>query len=151
MSRESRIMTASAEKVQTLINHYEAFGWELLSINGTQVTMSRETQNPVYTELVKHQAAYEGKMAEYQAMTPPTPPQKPAKVSLKTCFWLFILLIFPMVIYLTVKHKQNEAYKLGMAAYESALAEYNAKKEALLNEMEAIVLESRGIFFGRQN
>ena len=151
MSRESKIMTAAHTNPQTLISHYEAFGWELLSLNGTQVTMSRETQNPVYPQLVEHQAAYEQKNAEYLSITMPQKPVAPPPISLKTCFWLFVLAIFPMVLYLVYKSNQKKDYAAKVDAYEREVAARNERKQTLLAEMDAIVLESRTIFFSRQN
>ena len=47
MSREAKIFEPNVWGVQETITHYEAFGWELLSINGKQIVMSRE--NYLYT------------------------------------------------------------------------------------------------------
>ena len=71
MSRESKILRAGIYDAETTIQHYESFGWELLSLNGTQITMSRETQNPVYAELVKSQAKYEALYAKYNSIQNP--------------------------------------------------------------------------------
>ena len=57
MSKESRIIKAGPHGTQATITDYECFGWEVLSINGADIIMSRETQNPVYAELVKAQAS----------------------------------------------------------------------------------------------
>ena len=85
MSRESKIIRTSIYDAEKTIYHYESFGWELLSINGEQITMSRETQNPVYTDLVKSQAKYESLMQEYQGLQNPVAPAKPAPFKFGTC------------------------------------------------------------------
>lgn len=151
MSRESKIMNSSRLPAQTLVSHYEAFGWELLSINGNQVTMSRETQNPVYPELVKHQAAYEAKEAEYLAITPPQKPVAPNPIEFGLCALLFFLAVIPLIIYCVVKYNQNQEYKAQLEAYNAAVAACQEKKRQILAEMEQIVLESRTIFFSRQS
>ena len=151
MSRESKIMSAVRVNTQTLVSHYEAFGWELLSINGNQVAMSRETQNPVYPELVKHQAAYEEAESEYLAITTPKKPTKPTPIDPATCLWFTLLAIFPVVIYLVVKFNEKNAYEQAMQEYNAAVAECNRKRQEILAKMDQIVLESRTIFFSRQS
>ena len=142
MSRESKIIqTKSWEKPQDVVSHYEAFGWELLSLNGNQITMSRETQVECYTDLVKFQASYEEKKNEYDAIRDPI---KPAPITFAACFWTFILAVFPLAIYLTVKIKKNQAYKEAVSAND-------AKRAELISEMNSIVLQSRGVFFAKHN
>jgi hypothetical protein len=134
-------------------------------MNGSQIVMSRETQDKVYPQLVKHQAAYEEKVAEYNALQKPvsakTPvaPAAPAPISIETCAILFLLLIFPFVLYLVYKIKQKNEYLAalevhksvldGIAAdYQKAMNEYNATKSMLVAKAETIAAESRAIFFG---
>ena len=150
MSRESKILTASQWSVQDTISHYEAFGWELLSLNGSQITMSRETQNPVYAELVKHQAQYEELVKQYGAIRNPDRPLSPEPVSVGTVLLTFVCLIFPCVLYCVYKHKQFAKFKEAVAAYEMQCAENSEKKRKLREQMEQTVLESRGIFFSKQ-
>ncbi len=150
MSRESKIMTAGKDGAQQTISHYEAFGWELLSINGNQITMSRETQNPVYADLVKLQAKYEEKVAEYASLRTPAAPAAPAPISPKTCFFSFICLVFPCVIYVHYKVKERNQYRAQMEAYAASLEALEKKKKALCEEMNAIVLEGRTVFFSKQ-
>jgi len=59
MSKESITFNVPVLRQQAHIHDYECFGWELLSVNGESVTMSRETQTPVYSDLVKYQVRYE--------------------------------------------------------------------------------------------
>ena len=141
MSRESRIFNTNAFlDPQTLISHYESFGWELLSLNGNQVTMSRETQVDCYSDLVKYQYQYENNMNELLAIKDPI---APAHISGGICFFTFILAIFPFALYLNYKIKQKKAYK-------EQIAENAAKRRNLLEEMENIALTSRGVFFGKR-
>ncbi len=164
MSRESKILQAGPWGAQSTVSHYESFGWELVSMNGSQIVMSRETQDSVYSELVKHQAAYEEKVAEYNALEKPVSakapaaPAAPAPISIKTCAILFLLLIFPFVLYLVYKIKQKNEYEAALAAHQAvldgisadhqrAMNEYNATKSKLVAEAETIAAESRAIFF----
>lgn len=150
MSRESKVLNAYEWGVQETVSHYEAFGWELLSLNGKQITMSRETQNPVYTDLVKFQAKYEEKVNEYYALVPPTAPVKPARVKAKTCFYALLCFVIPLVVYVTYKVLQFKKYNEQLTAYNSAMDKYNAKRRELRAEMEKIVLDSRVTFFAKQ-
>ena len=141
MSRESRIIQVEAfQNSQDVISKYESFGWELLSINGSQLTMSRETQVDCYPELVKYQAQYEDKLKEYMAVIDPV---RPNPISFGACFWLFILAIFPLAIYLTFKIKNKKAY-------EETISNNNALRAKLKADMDAIALESRGVFFSKR-
>ena len=141
MSRESRIFQATHfQKPQDVISHYEAFGWELLSVNGNQLTMSRETQVECYTDLVKYQAQYEEKLKEYSSIKDPV---APADISFGLCVFTFILAIFPFALYLTYKIKEKNKYK-------ETIASNNAARAKLLSEMDEIVLQSRGVFFSKR-
>ena len=151
MSRESKIMTAIEWETQETISHYEAFGWELLSINGKQITMSRETQNPVYTDLVKYQAMYEECLEKYRKVPKPEKPIAPPPYSIGTGFITFILAVVPFVIYTAYKVNQRNKYKEAMLEYEKQYQEYKDKRAALVEEMKSIVLQSRTVFFSKQN
>lgn len=150
MSRESKIIESYDFGVQTTIKHYESFGWELLSINGNQITMSRETQNPVYSDLVKLQARYEETLAKYNNLRGPVPPVKPARVSAKTCFISFICLVIPCVVYVTYKILQNKKYKEANAEYMQNMNAYKNEKQKLRDLMEEIALQGYTTFFSQQ-
>ena len=150
MSRESKIITPTILGVQDTISHYESFGWELLSLNGQQITVSRETQNPVYTQLVKYQAQYEELEKEYKAVKDPVKPTAPAKFSLKNCALLLLLLIAPGVIYIVNKVKKNNLYKLAVEEYNQALSDAKNKRKEILAKMAQVALDSRAVFFSRQ-
>lgn len=151
MSRESKIIIADQFDAQKTISDYESFGWELLSINSNQITMSRETQNPVYPDLVKHQAKYEELLKKYKAVVMPFSPKKPEPFRISTWFKTLICLVIPCVIYTTCKIVQNSKYKKALAEYSGELAKATAKKSQLMEEMEKVALESRTIFFSKQN
>lgn len=157
MSKESKILQAGPWGAQSTITHYESFGWELVSLNGNQIVMSRETQDSVYPELVKRQAAYEEKVAEYEALRKPVlvPPVEPKPISIKTCFILFLLFVVPFALYLTYKILKKKEYNENFAAYQTELADatnaYNATKSRLIAEAETIATESRAIFFGARS
>jgi len=151
MSRESKILTPKIWGLQETISHYESFGWELLSVNGNQITMSRETQNSVYAELVKLQAAYEEKLEEYGRLVAPTKPTAPITISIPTCFITLICLVIPFAVYITYKVIENKKYKEAMAIYVAQFAEYERKKKAIKDEMRAIILQGKTTFFSKQN
>lgn len=151
MSRQSKIITAKEFDTQSTISHYESFGWELLSINGNQITMSRETQNPVYTELVKHQSEYETLLQKFKALPIPQAPIKPAPFRFKTWFISLILFVAPCVIYTTYKIIKHIKYKKAFENYTADYLLYNEEKSRIFNKMEEVALESRVIFFSKQN
>ena len=167
MSRESKILFPGPWGTQATISHYESFGWELLSLNGKQITMSRETQDAVYPDLVKHQAAYEAKVEEFNNTMPPKlphPPVAPVRnkpFSFGTCLLLLLLGLVPGALYIAYKVSKSKEYKLAVAAHENAV-ELHKKECADLNqahaeklaqieaEMKAIVEESHAIFFSKR-
>ena len=149
MSRESKIIRTSIYDAEKTIYHYESFGWELLSINGEQITMSRETQNPVYTDLVKSQAKYESLMQEYQGLQNPVAPAKPAPFKFGTCLLLLILAVIPGALYIAYKVKQNVDYNNAYAAYATKSAAVDKKRKDILAEMDQVARDSRATFFGK--
>ena len=151
MSRESKIIAVSEFDTQKTISHYESFGWELLSINGNQITVSRETQNPVYSELVKHQSLYEELLTEMRALSIPVMPAKPAAFSFSTWFKTLICFVVPCFVYTTYKIVQYIIYKNNLKQYQGQLSGYNRKVKNLTSQMDSIALESRAIFFSKQS
>lgn len=150
MSRESKIIYASVLGAQETISHYESFGWELLSLNGNQITMSRETQNPVYADLVKLQAQYEAKEAEYKTLIAPVAPVAPPKVDFQTCLITFVCLVIPFAVYVTYKVLQAKKYKEKLAEYTASFESYNRKRKDIIDNMNSIALEGRAVFFSKQ-
>ena len=150
MSRESKILNANGN-AQGVIQAYESFGWELLGINGDQISMSRETQNPVYAELIKYQAQYEAKIAEIKALGFIDEPEEPDEFDLETFGICLICLIVPALVYAGIKIGQHCVYKKKMEQYELDCAELERKKNKIREEMNKIVADSRATFFSRQN
>ena len=150
MSRESKIIVAQEFDTQVTISHYESFGWELLSINGKQITMSRETQNPVYTDLVKHQSTYEELLSKVRALRAPVPPITPNPFSFGTWLLTLVLFVIPCVAYTAYKIIKHKKYKAACADHLAQMAEYNSTRAQLLKQMEDVALESRVIFFSKQ-
>ena len=151
MSRESRLFKSTILNTQDTISHYEAFGWELLSINGDQITMSRETQNPVYSDLVKYQAIYEQIAEEYARLQPPVMPIAPPKIDAKTCLISFVCFVLPCVAYLTYKFIQKKKYNEEMEYYNQRYNAYMNKRNELRAKMDDTVLQSRAVFFSKQS
>ena len=151
MSRESKIINGSQWGAEKTIYHYESFGWELLSLNGTQITMSRETQNPVYTDLVKYQAKYEAKIEEYNSVTDPRAPGEPKPFKLKLAFWGVVAFVIPGAAYITYKILENKKYKEALAVHKAEVEKRNERRKKIREEMELIVRDSRATFFSKQN
>jgi len=141
MSRESKIFTALSKGiVGKRVKEYEAFGWELLSINGTDVSLSRETQNSVYPDLVKFEYEYEALRESQSALAVPIQPE-PFSV-----FWALIgLLIFvlPGVLYIVFKIMMNKKYN-------EKFLEYTTEFNRLENEIKNTCDKSRATFFSRK-
>jgi hypothetical protein len=151
MSRESKILSPRIWGLQETISHYESFGWELLSVNGNQITMSRETQNPVYPELVMLQASYEEKLGEYERLVAPQKPNAPTPIDIKTCLITFVCLVIPFAAYITYKIIGKKKYNEAMQIYNAKFEEYESKKKAIKDEMRAIILQGKTTFFSKQN
>lgn len=149
MSRESKILKVGAFGAEKTVYHYESFGWELLSLNGDTITMSRETQNPVYTDLVKNESKYEQLVAEYNSVPHPGKPVKPAPFNLKTCGILLLLLVVPGALYIAYKINQNKKYKEAMSAYENAVSAREEKKKGIMAKIDQLLINSRATFFGQ--
>lgn len=150
MSREAKIIHATVCDAEKTIYHYESFGWELLSLNGSQITMSRETQNPAYAELVKSQSKYEDLAKQYSALQYPTPPQKNYEFKLGTCALLLLLFVVPGALYIAYEVYKHKQYTESVALYQRQVVSIDMKKKQLMDEMERVALESRATFFGKQ-
>jgi len=143
MSRESKIIeTSIGRNSQQIVYDYECFGWELLSLDKEQIVFSRETQNPVYPQLLKHQLAYEEKVNERNALLGNTFHQKLYNV--KLALFLFVLAVVPFILYTVFYYKKKKE----LDAARNANSEKIAAIEA---EMKRITEESRAIFFSKQS
>jgi hypothetical protein len=140
MSRESKIFSESKALINKRVKEYEAFGWELLSINGQDVSLSRETQNKVYADLLKYEYNYEDQKEKQRALIKPI---KPTKFSLMFAFIGLLCFVLPGVIYIIVKILSNNKYKNDSLQYES---EYSK----LESEIKKICQDSRSTFFSKQ-
>ena len=150
MSRESKILDGKAWGVEKTIHHYESFGWELLSLNGNQITMTRETQNPVYADLVKYQAKYEELVCAYRTVRYPEPPEKPTEFKFGLCLFLLVLAVVPGALYIAYKVKKKKEFEEAVKAHVAAKAECDKKKSDILAEIEKTLNDSRATFFGKQ-
>jgi len=136
MSRESKIINAEGRNAQTIIKHYESFGWELLSINNAGISMTRETQNPVYSELVKYEAEYEELTSKINSLFSQI---KRVQFDLLTCIKRLLLLIIPGVIYI-------KNYKTTKENNERLDEEI----KVLVQKREEVCNNSRAVFFSKQ-
>ncbi len=137
MSRESKIINVHSNfDTQTEIKHYESFGWELLAINHTQISMTRETQNPVYPDLVKYEYEYESLCNKINELRKQI---KYKSFSFKKFMQLFILLIFPSVLYVLDLDKTKKRNK-----------ELNEEIAAAMKEIDDVCNKSKAIFFAKQ-
>lgn len=151
MSRESKILNVGALGAESVVHHYESFGWELLCLNGEQIAISRETKNPVYSQLVAYQTQYEAKLAEYNRLKLPKLPTKPEPFSPLAFIGLLLLLIIPGVVYAVKKRGELRVYETDKAIYDEELEKYNTTRDELLSEMTKITTESRALFFGAED
>jgi hypothetical protein len=140
MSRESKLFTEEKFNIGKRIKEYESFGWELLSINGNDVSMSRETQNKVYSELIKFEYNYETLKEQQAALQAPI---KPAKFSLANAVLGLIFFILPGLLYIAIKIIQNNKYELESQQYVN---EYKRIEE----EIKQVCIDSKSTFFSRQ-
>lgn len=145
MSREAKIVYSdNFFSTQEKINHYEGFGWELLSINGKQISLTRETQNPIYTELVKNEAKYNELVKEYELISNELNRVYHKPASIKAALILLLLAIIPGVLYIVFKTKDKNAK-------EALKIELRQKLDVKRKEIDDLVLLSRATFFGKQN
>ena len=150
MSREAKILKPGEMGLEKTVHHYESFGWELLSLSGDTIALSRDTQNPVYTTLVRNEIKYNKLVKEYNEMQPPVPPMEHARFKFGKFLLLFILGVVPGIIYIgcKIKHKrQNEAAN---AKYQRDLERFDESKAEALDVIAKLLKESRATFFARQ-
>jgi hypothetical protein len=141
MSRESKIFTSPTKQViGKRVKEYESFGWELLSINGLDVSLSRETQNSVYADLVKYEYQYDVLREEQSSLVIPRVPS-----SFSFAMFLILLLIFviPAILYVALVIWNKKKYTDSMAHYQSEF-------DRLEKEIKKVCDDSRSVFFSRQ-
>lgn len=153
MSKESKIIYAShfRKTPAELIDDYESFGWNLLSVNGEKIKLWRKAQTPFYTDLVKLEAEYEQKTEELNAMVPPVMPQKPSPVNPLICVVTFACFVIPCAVYTGYKIYQNKQYNEAMEQYQAEWNEFSARQSAVISQINQIVQDSRATLFGKNN
>ena len=149
MSRESKLIKPTTWAAEKTIHHYESFGWELLSFSGDVITMTRETQIPVYAELVKMEMKYDQLIREYNSIPYPTAPVAPAPFDFIKCCKLLLCLIAPGAIYIGYKCKQKKAADEANLEFNRKVLEYNQKRASIEAEIEKLLVDSRAIFYGK--
>ena len=149
MSRESKLIKPTVWSAEKTIQHYESFGWELLSFNGDIITMTRETQIPVYADLVKMETKYDELIKKYNSVPYPVKPVAPASFDFGKCCKLLLCLIVPGVIYIVYKNKQKNAYLEAFGEFNRKVTEYNKERERIAAEIEKLLVDSRSIFYGK--
>ncbi len=153
MSRESHIFNVGPFGPQETISDYECFGWEVLSINGNQIVMSRETQNPVFPDLVKAQAKYEETLVKYYTIVKNEPQFRSSYTPIKpsTCFVSFICFVIPCVIYVGYKLYKKKIYNEAYLAWQAEHEAWKKRKQDVLQELKKIALDSRANFFAKRD
>lgn len=145
MSRETKIVYVDdinpvASNKTTTIKHYESFGWEVLQIDNDEITLSRETQNDKYSELVKYEDEYEEICKQVSQLKRQF--KRTKSYNSKLGFFLFILAVIPFIIYLTLFIINNKKIKENNELL-------NAEIDKLINKANKICDESRNLFFSK--
>ncbi len=150
MSREAKILRPGEMGLEKTVHHYESFGWELLSLNGDTIALSRDTQNPVYTTLVRNEIKYNKLVKEYNEMQPPVAPEGPVPFKFGKCFLLLILGLIPGFVYMSRKRKDKLQWQAAMAKYNKALDRFEEDKKETLDTIAKLLKESRATFYSRR-
>lgn len=142
MSREAKIFSVNyKEEVGKRIKEYESFGWELLSINDLDISMSRETQNKVYVELVKYEYEYELLNNKIDEMERPV---RPYPFNLGSAVLGLLILVLPGLLYILHKIQENKDY-------QASMDQYNFEKEQIEKKIKEVCNTARATFFARQS
>jgi hypothetical protein len=64
---------------------------------------------------------------------------------------LLILAVVPGLLYIAYKIYKNKIYQEAFASYNAKVNEIKRKRESILSEMKQVALDSRAIFFSKQN
>jgi len=140
MSRESKIFSVQQKReVPKRVKEYEAFGWELLSINNLDVSMSRETQNKVYQQLVKFEYEYEILREEQENLPFP---KDPFAFSFILFLLLTVLVVVPGILYLCL-------FIFFRVKYKRDYEEYARQYDLLDEKIRKVCDQSRTVFFSR--
>ena len=136
MSREAKLVESSVFKAQTTIKHYECFGWELLNFQDARISLTRETQNPKYKQLVAYEKKYESLVKKLKGMHF----QHCEPISVKLTILLSLFFLVPGIIYLTYKIIQ-------IKQDEEAYAEFVEEQQSIKDEIQEVLKKSRKLFF----
>ena len=102
--------------------------------------MSRETQNSVYTELVKYEYQYDVLREKLDNLKKPI---QPSSFSLIMFLVSTLLFVVPGVLYVYFYIKRKNQY-------EEDLKVYNETCDQLVKEIKKVCDDSRAVFFSRQ-
>lgn len=102
--------------------------------------MSRETQNSVYTELVKYEYQYDVLREKLDNLKKPI---QPTSFSLIIFLVSTLLFVVPGVLYVYFYIKRKNQY-------EEDLKVYNETCDQLVKEIKKVCDDSRAVFFSRQ-
>lgn len=102
--------------------------------------MSRETQNSVYTELVKYEYQYDVLREKLDNLKKPI---QPSSFSLIMFLVSTLLFVVPGVLYVYFYIKRKNQY-------EEDLKVYNETCDQLVKEIKKVCDDSRTVFFSRQ-
>lgn len=107
MPRESKFFTVpNRRNLSEKVKELESFGWELSSINGLDVMMTRETSNKVYPDLIRYEYEYEALREECNNLEEPMSPNFSVVLFI---IWI-ILFILPGIIYLIIYLYSKQKY-----------------------------------------
>lgn len=104
------------------------------------VSLSRETQNSVYTELVKYEYQYDVLREKLDNLKKPI---QPSSFSLIMFLVSTLLFVVPGVLYVYFYIKRKNQY-------EEDLKVYNETCDQLVKEIKKVCDDSRTVFFSRQ-
>ncbi|MDR3263641.1 MAG: hypothetical protein LBT30_04955 [Clostridiales bacterium] len=175
MSRESLILNCDVLQQQQTVHDYESFGWELLNVSDNRISLSRETQNQIYPELLKHQIQYEeikkkikGENNYFETIKAPTKPIYKAIYFIilfiisiiffiiyfnsqnKNTLILGIISIIIIIIYILYITNKKKIYNLENEKYQKTCEEHNITINKLNYEKNKICETSRATFFSKQ-
>lgn len=89
---------------QEIVDNYSCFGWQTISVTNDRVTMNRDTNINHYEELVELEKKYLASLGRASIAC------SKSIINTKTAIILFLLLIWPMVLYILNKKKWNKIF-----------------------------------------
>ena len=125
MAKETKKVKSYYADVDKDLGTYGAFGWKLLSQNGTsgmvELVLYRDTEQPHDEELIKAEALYEAKKNEYYNVPRPVKPEEPKFLDFKG----------------------RKEYPKKLSDFHMAEIRYDNTRRALWKEIEQIVIETK--------